>query len=789
MKFTVAALLDQLPSDEALPVSKLEKQLGLSQKADKDQLAIALEALERLGLVESGDAGLQRCDPPELIPARLRCSSKGFCFALRDDGGEDIYIRDHQLNHAWNGDRVLVKVTREGGRRRSPEGGVQCILERQTPSLLAQVEEREDGRLVAAPLDDRLLTSVELPPEDAAYIDPAQASVVDVVVDRYPVGQFPPQGHVARRLAVSGGESADLDLLLTKHRLNERPTAPRGSLRAVEAGERVDLTGQASLVLEPWQGKEAPALPALALEAREDGGFTLWVHAPAVAERLQPGNPLDLWLRGQADALCVGRQWQPLLSSALSKASAFKPGESQAAVSIALEISAEGSVVHYRFCRSQIRPAAQVDRAALQALAERKPRSRTLPAALKPLKEHLPLLEHLVGCCEALRQQRLANGALELDLPLPAIDCLGDLAAPDPSTPLDGWLVSLPAGDPAALLREAVLAAGRALGDHLTALELPAIYATNAAADSSDLNDVARAALALEIPLALSEEGTASAAELAAAFAATDRSRALQQQLRAVLKPVVLSTAPGPFALGGSPEQTTAIAPWCCASLHYSDIWNQQLLVLLLTAGKDRPSPRHKVAVDLASDSCHGAIDWPLLDDALLDPLRQTLHQGLVQRLNGRRRFQAELQADQLAMVQARQAEPLVGQVLTGVISGVQSYGFFVEVPPSMVEGLVHVSSLKDDWYEYRSRQNRLVGRKNRRTYMLGDSVEVEIQKVDALRHQIDLSVVLPEGVDALEAGGWPEGEEPAATEPGEGQSADPDALDHRSASDADQDD
>jgi ribonuclease R len=68
------------------------------------------------------------------------------------------------------------------------------------------------------------------------------------------------------------------------------------------------------------------------------------------------------------------------------------------------------------------------------------------------------------------------------------------------------------------------------------------------------------------------------------------------------------------------------------------------------------------------------------------------------------------------------------------------------------VEGLVHVSSLKDDWYEYRSRQNRLVGRKNRRTYRLGDRVEVEIQKVDPLRHQIDLAVVLPEGPDGEEA-------------------------------------
>ena len=310
-------------------------------------------------------------------------------------------------------------------------------------------------------------------------------------------------------------------------------------------------------------------------------------------------------------------------------------------------------------------------------------------------------------------------------------------------------MVTLEPHHPLALLREAVLLAEQALGQHLQTLELPAVYATNAPADANDLNDVARSALALDIPLELSEEGNASAAELAAAFAGTDRSRPLQQQLQAILKPIQLSSTPGAHALSARLEEDAALAPWCCPTLHYADIWNQQLLVLLLTEGKDRPSVRHKTTVDLASDACHGAIDWPLLAPSQLTPFLEAQEHGLVQRLNGRRRFLSELQADLLAMVQARQAEPLVGQVLPGVISGVQSYGFFVEVPPSQVEGLVHVSSLKDDWYEYRSRQNRLVGRKNRRTYMLGDQVEVEIQKVDALRHQIDLAVVLPEGVMA----------------------------------------
>jgi len=86
MKFTVAGLLDQLPASDALPLAKLEKALGLSQKTDKAMLRIALEGLGRVGLLEEGEAGVQRCHDESLIEARLRCSSKGFCFALREDG-------------------------------------------------------------------------------------------------------------------------------------------------------------------------------------------------------------------------------------------------------------------------------------------------------------------------------------------------------------------------------------------------------------------------------------------------------------------------------------------------------------------------------------------------------------------------------------------------------------------------------------------------------------------------------------------------------------------------------
>ena len=248
MKFTVADLLAQLSTDEHQPSAQLEKALGISDAEDKEKLRIGLEALERLDLVERAEEGLLRRECPDLIPARLRCSSKGFCFALRDDAGEDIYIRDHHLNHAWNGDRVLVRITREGGRRRSPEGSVQCILQRHTTRMLGHVE-RQGDQLVAVPLDDRLLTSVALPEEDAGHLEERHSHVVEVQIDRFPVAQFAPEGHVARHLPVSGGDDADLELLLVKHQLQEAAAAPRVTVKAPAEKGRQDLTGLPTLLL------------------------------------------------------------------------------------------------------------------------------------------------------------------------------------------------------------------------------------------------------------------------------------------------------------------------------------------------------------------------------------------------------------------------------------------------------------------------------------------------------------------------------------------------------------
>ena len=155
MEFSIAALLANFAKDKTLTLKTLEKKLHCNSEASQRELQIAVDALEKIGVLIKERGKYRRNPQEDVIEGKLRCSSKGFCFAIQDEeGADDIYVRESQLNTAWNGDRVLVKVTKEGSRRRSPEGEVQLILERANSSVLARVKQ-EDNEYRATPLDDR----------------------------------------------------------------------------------------------------------------------------------------------------------------------------------------------------------------------------------------------------------------------------------------------------------------------------------------------------------------------------------------------------------------------------------------------------------------------------------------------------------------------------------------------------------------------------------------------------------------------------------------------------------
>jgi ribonuclease R len=176
--------------------------------------------------------------------------------------------------------------------------------------------------------------------------------------------------------------------------------------------------------------------------------------------------------------------------------------------------------------------------------------------------------------------------------------------------------------------------------------------------------------------------------------------------------------------------------------------------------GRDRRTTRVKERVNLRSSTCHSEINWNVIAPELHQEIQSELTR-LITQLNDREKEVQEAETDLAGLQRASLMKQRIGEVFNGVITGVQSYGFFVEIEvpspddeetkvnthaPLRVEGLVHVSSLKDDWYEYRARQQALFGRKNRASYRLGDRVAVQVKSVDYYRQQIDLVTVGSDG-------------------------------------------
>ena len=134
-------------------------------------------------------------------------------------------------------------------------------------------------------------------------------------------------------------------------------------------------------------------------------------------------------------------------------------------------------------------------------------------------------------------------------------------------------------------------------------------------------------------------------------------------------------------------------------------------------------------------------VNWEIFNSTISKNMDSLFNKFLIDKINEYKSKVNQYKSNMISIKKVRKAEKLLGNIYGGVILSVQSYGFFVEISELNVEGLVHVSTLNNDWYEYRSRQNLLIGRKSKNSYKVGDEIEVKIIKVDILKYQIDLEL------------------------------------------------
>ena len=188
-------------------------------------------------------------------------------------------------------------------------------------------------------------------------------------------------------------------------------------------------------------------------------------------------------------------------------------------------------------------------------------------------------------------------------------------------------------------------------------------------------------------------------------------------------------------------SRKTYISPWTTPSYDFANLMNQYNIVNMIKNGKSINKNTNKNINIMLKDSWE-EVNWDIYSASVLRNLDLLFNNYVVDKMNDYKNKIRQYKDNMINIKQVRKAEKLLNESYNGFIISVQSYGFFVEIPELNVEGLVHVSTLNNDWYEYRSRQNLLIGRKSKKSYKIGDEVKIKIIKVDILKYQIDLELI-----------------------------------------------
>lgn len=798
MSFSIASLMASFPDEKLVAPKALEKKLECEDDESIRRLQIALDGLEKIGILVKERGRYRRVFEDDVVEGKLRCSSKGFCFAIQDDeSAEDIYVRECHLNTAWNGDRVLVKVTKDGTRRRSPEGEVRLILERANQSVLGRVKQ-VNGDFHAVPLDDRLLFELDLL-ENGTNLQEAVEQLVHVEIVRYPLGQESPIGRIAKVLGIDAEAASDIDIVCCKHdlprefseELEKAAKALPAKIRKTDQKDRLDLRHLPTLRISGAHLTELPtADDAITLEALDDETWRLGVHIADVAHYVEHRSELDREAERRGTSVYLGETVLPLFPEYVHRRCALQVESDRLALSVLITLNEAGEVLEFEIQPTIVNVGYELSYQQAQAILERHTTDSLadesdadeatadeatadenaaiqsndnvsndnvakaayrLPS-LEEVKAFEPIfetLDQLLQLSQALRRQRRKQGAFELTLPDQFIPdesgrAMGKYLSTkfqyDDEGALGALVVSslLPARS---IVIESMLLANQIVASHLKALEVPAIYRVHRMPDMGVVQELFKliSNMGIEPTLENEEEVTPyDYQRLTQQIANSKVAKVLTYLLLDTLKPAYYSTTPGAhFGLALEDGYTHFTAPL----RRYPDLLIHRVLHAVFEQGRDRRSARSKERVQLRHSSCHGKVSWNVLPTKVQDEFEEYFN-AAAGTLTEREKLAQEAEADLEGLKKAEFMQQHTGSVFHGLITGVQSYGFFVEIEELLVEGLVHVSSLKDDWYEYRSRQQKLVGRKNRKQYRLGDRVEVQVKSVDYYRQQIDLVAV-----------------------------------------------
>jgi ribonuclease R len=718
------AILAELAAAEGPQTAEdLAASLGLTAPDRFDALGKRLGAMVRDGqLLQNRRGGFAPAKQMDLIPGVVIANPNGFGFLRPDEGtGDDLFLPPNEMRKVMHGDRAMACVTGidRSGRR---EGSIVEVLERRLSRLIGRFT-LEAGMSYLVPDDKRVQRNVLIPPDQRG--DAVDGQLVVAELTQTPDARRPPMGRIVAVLGDKLTPSLVVEAAIHGHEiphefpqevLDQAAAVPLVVEEKMVAG-RVDLRDMALVTIDGADAKDFD--DAVYCESNRQGlriknrqGYRLVVAIADVSYYVQPGTPLDEEAQKRATSVYFPGFVVPMLPETLSNGiCSLNPKVDRMCFVCDMQVNNEGEVTQSRFYEAVMRSHARLTYDQVwNAVGENDAEARESIGAQLPQVERLYELYHL------LAKAREKRGAIEFETSEVRfeLDNRGEVTQA-------GMLVR---NDAHKLIEECMIAANVQAAKYLLGAHIPAPYRVHDRPPESKYADLLE--FLKEFKLSMPPWAKVQPRDFTQLLkkirerpdVALLESVVLRSQSLAVYTPANA----GHFGLA-----LEAYAHFTSPIRRYPDLLVHRAIKYALTGGKP--------AKFLYSEHQMAALSLQCSERA-------------------RRADEAEREVDE--RYRAAWMEQHVGGQFDGVISGVTSFGLFVELKDSKVNGLVHVTQLPHDYYHFDPIRKTLSGERRGMSFRLGDAVRIVVLKASLEERKIDFKLAEEKQVQGLPPRGQP---------------------------------
>lgn len=635
-----------------------------------------------------------------LVTGRLQVHADGFGFVIPDEGDEDVYISARSIKDAMHDDRVVARVegSRPGGKKR---GSIIRVIERAHKTVVGRYEKgRKFGYVV--PLDQRLLHDIYIPKgEDKAAGD---GEIVLVELISYPTLQRNPEGNVIRVIGDPFDPEVEIQSIIAgrgipsvfPERVIEEAGHVADKVKAAEIKERRDLRELLTVTIDGETAKDFD--DAISVKMEKNDNIRLWVSIADVSHYVKEGSHLDREAYERGTSVYFPDRCIPMLPERLSNGiCSLNPHVDRLAMTAEMLFNDRGERIEEKFYPSVIKSDYRMTYTIVKEILV--DGEKHLVREYGPILADLEVMEKLSNRLRSFREKR---GCINFDLPEAQIilDIQGGVES----------IVRSERNLAHMIVEEFMLAANEAVASFLTDKKLPFLYRVHEAPDPEKLEDFREFAHNLGYGM---KSGTPSPGDLQTLLSAVSgkpEERPINHVLLRSMKQAVYSGKNvGHFGLA-SEKYCHFTSP----IRRYPDLMVHRVLKKAVMKGGMKKEEIEKLSAGLQVNG---------------------------EETSSRERRAMEAERDVVDLKKTEFMMDKVGEAYSGFITGVTSFGIFVELESLFVEGLVHITSIDDDYYIYDEKGHSLTGERTKRRFRIGDKVSIRVENVDREKRQIDFKL------------------------------------------------